>query len=83
MYSIMQHTTIVHLEDSFEDERCFYLVLELHSSITLDQYIKSINGHVHEEWMRDFVQKIASPIEFMHESGVIFRNLQLHSLLMS
>lgn len=83
MYQVMQHQNVVQMEDWFETSNHIYLVLELHSSITFDQFVLSVEMLLEEEFIRDFIQKIGLTLGFLHESGVIIRNLASSSFLMS
>lgn len=74
---------MIQLEDTFETNDSIYIVLELHNPLHFDQYIISVETQLEEEFTRDFAIKIAQTLDYLHNNGVIIRNLSLSSFLMS
>lgn len=83
LYHLATHTYVIELEDFFETPDCFYIVYELHNVLTLKNYLKSVNDYITEEDLRDFALKIAQTIDFLHETGIMIKNLSIDSFLMS
>jgi len=83
MYDVCRHVNIVELEDSFENQDNFYLCLEMHSEMTLHNFITTVKDDLEEVQVRNLALKIAQSLEFLHDKGVVLRNLSCHGILMS
>lgn len=83
LYQMIQHPNVVELLDVFETIDCLFLVMELHQTFSFKEYWGSIFKDVNELNVREFILQLGSALNFIHESGVILRNLDLNSLLMS
>lgn len=83
MYQVMQHQNVVQMEDWFETTDLIYIVLELHSNVTFDHFIWSVEMQLEEEFIREYTIKIGQTVSYLHDIGVIIRNLDCKSFLMS
>jgi serine/threonine protein kinase len=83
MYHIAEHHNVVRLEDYFEDRERFYLCLELHSKQTLHGYINATDRKLEESQARELCLKIARALEYLHENGIILKNLEAKGILMT
>lgn len=82
MFQIMKHPSVALLKDSFESNNNFYLVLELLNTCTLELYLRQIENDLTEEIIRGFALKIANLLDYLHNNGIIVRNLSASSFLM-
>jgi len=55
MYQLAQHHNVVRLEDYFENRSNLYLCLELHSNITLEEYVTEENEEMTEIRARELI----------------------------
>ena len=81
IYQHATHSNVVRLEDHFEDKEKFYLCLELHSKLTLYEYIQH---HVIDEVRaRQIALKIGQAVEHLHDNGIMLRDLGPKGILMT
>jgi len=73
----------VKLEDYFEDKEFFFLCLELLSKNTLKDYVSLHDNHLEEIQVKSIAVKIGEAVKFLHEHGIILRNLESTGILMS
>ena len=83
IYQVSQHHNLVKLEDYFENKENIYLCLELHSSDTFLEFIKGLGERLAEYWAREIYLRIISAVEYLHDHGLVLRNLDSDSILMS
>ena len=81
MYQLAIHYNVVRLEDHFEDKSKFYLCFELHSHETLYSFVQ--NNNIGEIRVREIAQKIGETLEYFHDNGILVRNLESSSILMT
>mmetsp|Transcript_24022 Transcript_24022/g.36951 ORF Transcript_24022/g.36951 Transcript_24022/m.36951 type:complete len:130 (+) Transcript_24022:2893-3282(+) len=83
MYKVAQHPNVVSLEAFFETKEHIYLVLELHSRLTLYEFSQERPTPLSELRVREIASKIAIAIEHLHDHGAILRNLEATGILMT
>mmetsp|Transcript_99642 Transcript_99642/g.287651 ORF Transcript_99642/g.287651 Transcript_99642/m.287651 type:complete len:418 (+) Transcript_99642:3-1256(+) len=76
----MDHPNIIKLFETFEDQRCVYLAMELCSGGELfDRIIEA--GHLGEKEAATVVQQILRAIFYMHDKSVAHRDLKPENFL--
>ena len=83
IWQVSLHHNIVRFDDYFESQEYFYMCLELHSPDTLFDFINRYSEQICEEKARDFGLKIGSALDFLHQNGIILKNLESTGILMS
>ena len=85
MYRICAHQGVIRLLDHFESKKSFYACYEQFSSTTLHDFIinKRKNSYLRETDVKEMARKIGEAIEYLHDNGIILRNLQADGIVMS
>lgn len=83
IYKIAQHHNVVRLEDYFENRDNFYLCLELHSDQSLAQFILKNKHELEEFRARELILKIGQALDYLHDQGIILKNLSADGILMT
>ena len=83
MYIAAQHHNIVKLEDYFENQDYIYFCLELHSNLTLYDFVTTYSAKITEEKARSLFRGIASAVAYLHEQGIVLKNLSAFGILMT
>lgn len=52
------------------------MCLELHSKLTLFDYINKYSGELEEMRIQELAKKIALALEYLHDGGIILKNLE-------
>jgi carbon catabolite-derepressing protein kinase len=78
-----QHHNIVRLEDYFESKEHIYLCLELHSNMTLFEYINKYNYDIEETRAQELGRKVGRALEYLHDNGIVLKNLESQGILMT
>jgi polo-like kinase 4 len=81
IHSSLNHSSIVKLFHWFEDEKYYYLILELCSHGTLFHYLKQI-GSLSEQKTALFCYEILLALEYLQSHRVIHRDMKLSNLLL-
>jgi serine/threonine protein kinase len=76
----VSHFNIIHLLDYFESANFMYMCYEQSKGCTLDELIKNNYFKGNETSMREFIFKIAIGLDYLHEHGIVLRNLSPRSL---
>lgn len=82
LQSQLNHPCIVKLHHYFEDQENVYLLLELCAGGEFFTYIKT-EGHLDEEETRCLVSQLVEGLTFLHNKGILHRDLKLGNLLLS
>lgn len=82
IHSKLNHSHILKLEDSFEDEDCVYLLLEYCKSGELYSLIRD-QGKLTEEDTKHICIQIVEGMVYLHSQGIIHRDLKLGNILIS
>ncbi|CAD8057879.1 unnamed protein product [Paramecium sonneborni] len=80
--SKLQHPNIIKMQESFEDENYFYIVLEYCQKGNLYELLKQ-QGAFSEEKACKYFNQILQAIQFMHKRQIIHRDLKLANILLT
>ena len=79
----LSHTNIEKLLDYFESVDSIHMCLEYHNGGKLKPYLITIDPEHKESSVRDIALKIAHGLQYLHDHGVILRNLETDSIYMT
>ena len=79
----MDHPNIVGLHEAVETSLRIYLILDFAQGGDLLDYIKNNRGPLGETESRRFFQQLVEGIEYIHERGVVHRDLKCENILLS
>ncbi|KAI7847902.1 kinase-like domain-containing protein [Circinella umbellata] len=77
----LSHPSIVKLFDVIETERYIGMVMEYASGGELFEYILT-RDYLKEQVARDFFGQLISSVHYMHQKGVVHRDLKLENVLL-
>lgn len=80
---ICQHPNIIRLVDVFETFEEYYLVLEYLQGGDLFDYLKSRDFNISEDQQRKFLGELTHAMKFLHDKGIIHRDLKLENVMMT
>ena len=80
--SLLRHPSIVRLEEIYEDSSNLWLVMDLIEGGELEQELRK-QGRFKEEVARKIIRHILLALEYIHEKGIVHRDLKLANMLMS
>lgn len=78
----LNHPNIVRCLEWMETERNFYLVLELVEGENMKDYLKRRN-QVDEDEARTLMTQICSAVDYMHNKGILHRDLKLDNMVLN
>lgn len=78
----LKHPTVVELLDFFEDDRFVYMVMELCGGGDLYRWLRR-RGAMGEDEARGYMGQLLAGLAYLHERGVMHRDLKLSNLLLS
>lgn len=78
-----QHPNIIKLIDLFENSDYYYIVLEFMQGKDLFDYLKVRDFNIPEERARDLTLQIAHAIQYMHQYGIVHRDIKLENIMMN
>lgn len=73
----------MNLVDLFEDDRYFYLVLELLRGGDLFDYLERRNFKISEQRAKELFKQIADAVKYIHQFGIVHRDLKIENIIMS
>ncbi|CAM9860954.1 unnamed protein product [Ectocarpus sp. 4 AP-2014] len=88
----LRHPAVVELLEFFEDERFVYLVLELCGGGDLYRRLRGVSsssgssgssGPLDEREAAGYMGQLLAGLQYLHESGIMHRDLKLSNLLLS
>lgn len=85
----LRHPAVVELLEFFEDERFVYLVLELCGGGDLYRRLRGVSsssgssGPLDEREASGYMGQLLAGLQYLHESGIMHRDLKLSNLLLS
>ena len=82
LQSSLDHPCIVKLLHSFEDKDCIYLLLELCAGGDLYSHIKA-ETCLTEETTQLLCSQLVDGIAYLHQQGILHRDLKLGNLLLT
>ncbi|KAI9500520.1 kinase-like domain-containing protein [Coemansia spiralis] len=80
IHESLAHSSVVHIYDSFEDDRCVYLVMEYCERGDL---WSGELAALSEPETRYVVQQVAAAVAYLHANGVLHRDLKLANIMLS
>mmetsp|Transcript_38053 Transcript_38053/g.58087 ORF Transcript_38053/g.58087 Transcript_38053/m.58087 type:complete len:92 (-) Transcript_38053:14-289(-) len=84
---MMAHPNVVRMIDYFENRDFIYICMEYHRGQDLREFtahVRQVQGTNFDEFsIRDIMYKIGEAVEYVHDLGIIIRNLSLKSILMT
>eukprot|EP01060_Flectonema_neradi_P029150 TRINITY_DN3961_c0_g1_i1.p1 TRINITY_DN3961_c0_g1~~TRINITY_DN3961_c0_g1_i1.p1 ORF type:complete len:558 (+),score=89.73 TRINITY_DN3961_c0_g1_i1:183-1856(+) len=81
--SLLDHPSIVRLEDIFEDSNSLWLVMELVRGGELEKELKRHGTGFDEQVTRRITRCILTALEYIHGKGIVHRDLKLANMLVS
>lgn len=78
----LRHPNILELYHFFEDATMVYLIMELCANGELFHFLKKRKGALSEEEARGFFFDIVKGVDYLHEHGIIHRDLKLSNILL-
>eukprot|EP01103_Thecamoeba_quadrilineata_P017144 TRINITY_DN5965_c0_g1_i1.p1 TRINITY_DN5965_c0_g1~~TRINITY_DN5965_c0_g1_i1.p1 ORF type:complete len:670 (-),score=180.17 TRINITY_DN5965_c0_g1_i1:85-2094(-) len=78
----LSHTNIAALIHDYSDLDSLYLVMELCSEGTLEDYLKG-NKNIPEVQVKNFVQQTARALQYLRQKGIIHRDLKPANILIT
>ncbi|CAM9988545.1 unnamed protein product, partial [Sphacelaria rigidula] len=78
----LKHPSIVELFDFFEDDRFVYMVLELCGGGDLYRMLR-MRGRLREGEAAGYMGQLLAGLAYLHERGIMHRDLKLSNLLLS
>jgi len=82
IHSQLRHRNIVRFMGCFEDDRNIYMILELCNYGNMFQYLRR-NGPLSENIAVVVIQQLIVALEYIHEHGVVHRDLKLSNILLA
>lgn len=82
LLTVKDHPNIVSLVDTFEDERYFYLVMELCDGGDLFSKVAQ-QGKYTEVEAAEACRQLASAIHYIHNAGVVHRDIKPENILLT
>ena len=81
--SLLDHPSIVRLEDIFEDSNSLWLVMELVRGGELEKELKRHGTGFDEQVTRRITRCMLTALEYIHGKGIVHRDLKLANMLVS
>ena len=79
--SQLKHPNIVELKDSYQTPEQYVIVLEYCKGGTLLDYVVK-HGKLSQEVVAAIMTKLLSAVEYMHNMGVVHRDLKLENIVL-
>jgi len=78
-----QHSNIVKLIDVFENSDHYYIVIEYMAGKDMFDYIQKRNFMLSEERVKQLSVQIINAVRYLHDFGIVHRDLKLENVMMS
>ena len=78
------HENIVRLHGTFEDDTCYYLVMELclKGNLYKEMKVRAQQGRLEENRARDIIYQLLLALQHLHTKGIVHRDLKLSNVLL-
>lgn len=77
-----KHPNLLELYDVFETCERLYIVTEYLNGGTLFEYLEQTSFHVTEDMARSLTADVARGLQFLHENGIIHRDIKLENIML-
>ena len=78
-----QHNNIIKLVDLFENSETYFIVLDYMQGKDLFDYIQKKGFSLPEQRVQDLTYQISMGVKYLHEFGIVHRDLKLENIMMS
>jgi len=78
-----QHNSIIRLIDLFENSDTYFIVLEYMQGKDLFDYIQKRDFSLPEQRVQELTYRICLGVQYLHEFGIVHRDLKLENIMMS
>jgi calcium-dependent protein kinase len=79
---VLDHPNIIGIYDLYQDNNFYYMITELCAGGELFDHIASLE-YFYEPTAATFMKQILSAVMYMHDNGVVHRDLKVENLLFS
>jgi calcium-dependent protein kinase len=79
---VLDHPNIIGIYDLYSDNKFYYMITELCAGGELFDYIASLE-YFYEPTAATYMKQILSAVMYMHDNGVVHRDLKVETLLFS
>ena len=83
MLKMCQHPNIINLVDLFENSEYYYIVLDYMAGSDLFDYLQGRDFNLGEDRVRELTYQLALGIKYLHNYGIVHRDLKLENIMMS
>jgi len=80
---VSQHPNVVNLIDIFESMKYFFVILEYLEGGDLYDYLDKRDFKIDEEHAREFFGQIVAGVGYLHQLGIVHRDLKLENIMMT
>ena len=78
-----QHPNVIKLIDIFENSDYYYIVLDYMEGKDLFDYLQKRSFRISEERAKNLALQIGEAIQYLHNYGIVHRDLKLENVMMS
>ena len=78
-----QHPNIINLVDLFENSEYYYIVLDYMAGSDLFDYLQIRDFNLGEDRVRELTYQLALGIKYLHNYGIVHRDLKLENIMMT
>jgi len=79
----LNHPKIIKFISAIDTTEKIILIMELFSSLTLNEYLKRLKIPLSEQKIQTIFKQIVNAIQYMHNLGIVHRDIKLDNLLIN